>query len=99
MIMMPYTELVHRCSSQVMQTSDTPQGITGPPGDGQPWPRLWWCVSGLLSFLPVHAAGEPLPAERPNPRDGNAPTACLAPATVLRSCRKRAYAPLWLVLE
>ena len=32
-------------------------GITGPPLDGQPWPRLWWCVSGLLSFLPVHAAG------------------------------------------
>ena len=32
-------------------------GITGPPQDGQPWPRLWWCVSGLLSFLPVHAAG------------------------------------------
>jgi tetratricopeptide (TPR) repeat protein len=31
--------------------------ITGPPRDGQPWPRLWWCVSGLLSFLPVHAAG------------------------------------------
>jgi CHAT domain-containing protein len=21
------------------------------------WQRLWWCVSGLLSFLPVHAAG------------------------------------------
>jgi hypothetical protein len=32
-------------------------GITGPPGEGEPWPRLWWCVSGLLSFLPVHAAG------------------------------------------
>jgi hypothetical protein len=32
-------------------------GITGPPRDGQPWPRIWWCVSGLLSFLPVHAAG------------------------------------------
>jgi tetratricopeptide (TPR) repeat protein len=32
-------------------------GINGPPADGQPWPRLWWCVSGLLSFLPVHAAG------------------------------------------
>jgi protein involved in temperature-dependent protein secretion len=32
-------------------------GITGPPRDGLPWPRLWWCVSGLLSFLPVHAAG------------------------------------------
>jgi hypothetical protein len=32
-------------------------GIGGPPAGGQPWPRLWWCVSGLLSFLPVHAAG------------------------------------------
>jgi CHAT domain-containing protein len=32
-------------------------GITGPPRDGEPWPRLWWCASGLLSFLPLHAAG------------------------------------------
>jgi CHAT domain-containing protein len=32
-------------------------GITGPPRQGEPWPRLWWCVSGLLSFLPLHAAG------------------------------------------
>ena len=32
-------------------------GITGPPRQGEPWPRLWWCVSGLLSFLPMHAAG------------------------------------------
>jgi tetratricopeptide (TPR) repeat protein len=32
-------------------------GITGPPEAGTPWPRLWWCVSGLLSFLPLHAAG------------------------------------------
>ncbi|MEU9869655.1 CHAT domain-containing protein [Actinomadura sp. NPDC048021] len=32
-------------------------GIGGPPQDGAPWPRLWWCLSGLLSFLPVHAAG------------------------------------------
>ncbi|MEV0665768.1 CHAT domain-containing protein [Actinomadura luteofluorescens] len=32
-------------------------GIGGPPRDGEPWPRLWWCLSGLLSFLPVHAAG------------------------------------------
>jgi CHAT domain len=31
--------------------------ITGQPGDGQPWPRIWWCPSGLLSFLPLHAAG------------------------------------------
>jgi tetratricopeptide (TPR) repeat protein len=32
-------------------------GITGPPGHGKSWPRLWWCVHGLLSFLPLHAAG------------------------------------------
>ncbi|WP_232794151.1 MULTISPECIES: CHAT domain-containing tetratricopeptide repeat protein [Pseudofrankia] len=32
-------------------------GIVGPPGDGGRWPRLWWCTSDLLSFLPVHAAG------------------------------------------
>jgi CHAT domain len=32
-------------------------GVTGPPGQGEEWPRVWWCVSGLLSFLPLHAAG------------------------------------------
>jgi hypothetical protein len=32
-------------------------GIDGPPGGGERWPRVWWCTSGLLSFLPVHAAG------------------------------------------
>jgi tetratricopeptide (TPR) repeat protein len=32
-------------------------GITGTPERGKPWPRIWWCVSGLLSFLPLHAAG------------------------------------------
>jgi tetratricopeptide (TPR) repeat protein len=31
--------------------------ITSPPAGGKPTRRLWWCVSGLLSFLPVHAAG------------------------------------------
>lgn len=32
-------------------------GITGPPAHDAPWPRVWWCPSGLLSFLPLHAAG------------------------------------------
>ena len=31
--------------------------ITGPPPAGGRWPRLWWCVPGLLSILPLHAAG------------------------------------------
>jgi tetratricopeptide (TPR) repeat protein len=28
-----------------------------PPAGGVGTPRVWWCASGLLSFLPVHAAG------------------------------------------
>ncbi|MFF3035215.1 CHAT domain-containing protein [Streptomyces rubiginosohelvolus] len=32
-------------------------GLTSVPYEGDPWPRLWWCATGLLSFLPLHAAG------------------------------------------
>ncbi|APS18346.1 hypothetical protein TK78_04810 [Streptomyces sp. Tue 6075] len=32
-------------------------GLTSVPHEGDPWPRLWWCATGLLSFLPLHAAG------------------------------------------
>jgi len=32
-------------------------GLTGRPGAGKAWPRIWWSPSGLLSFLPLHAAG------------------------------------------
>ncbi|GII88854.1 CHAT domain-containing protein [Sphaerisporangium siamense] len=28
-----------------------------PPAAGQPWPRVWWAPGGLLSLLPIHAAG------------------------------------------
>jgi CHAT domain len=28
-----------------------------PPVPGRPWPRVWWAPGGLLSLLPVHAAG------------------------------------------
>lgn len=30
--------------------------ITGPPAPDQPWPRMWWVPTGLLSLLPLHAA-------------------------------------------
>ncbi|WP_406388824.1 CHAT domain-containing protein [Streptomyces sp. NBC_00211] len=33
-------------------------GLTGTPQSG-PWPRLWWCPVGFLSYLPWHAAGPP----------------------------------------
>ncbi|MFF5225065.1 CHAT domain-containing protein [Dactylosporangium sp. NPDC000521] len=26
--------------------------------DGRPWPRLWWCPSGQLQLVPIHAAGK-----------------------------------------
>ena len=32
-------------------------GYQAPPPPGQRWPRLWWVPGGLLSLLPVHAAG------------------------------------------
>lgn len=32
-------------------------GLASPPPPGQPWPRLWWCPTGLLTLLPLHAAG------------------------------------------
>jgi tetratricopeptide (TPR) repeat protein len=27
------------------------------PTAGQPWPRVWWCPTGPLTILPLHAAG------------------------------------------
>lgn len=36
------------------------------PGLGEPWPRVWWSPTGMLSLLPLHAAG--YHAERGSPR-------------------------------
>ncbi|MET9412369.1 CHAT domain-containing protein [Streptomyces sp. NPDC002935] len=35
----------------------TAVGLVDPPLPGQPWPHLWWCPTGLLTLLPLHAAG------------------------------------------
>jgi hypothetical protein len=35
----------------------TTLGYLGSPAPGQPWPRLWWCPTWLLTLLPLHAAG------------------------------------------
>jgi tetratricopeptide (TPR) repeat protein len=32
-------------------------GICGPPPDTLDWPRLWWCPTGAMAYLPLHAAG------------------------------------------
>lgn len=34
----------------------TTLGFDGPPPPDRPWPRLWWCPTGTLSLLPLHAA-------------------------------------------
>jgi tetratricopeptide (TPR) repeat protein len=31
--------------------------LRAPPDGDDAWPRLWWCPTGLLAFLPLHAAG------------------------------------------
>jgi hypothetical protein len=31
--------------------------LVSAPQPGQSWPRLWWCPTGLLTLLPLHAAG------------------------------------------
>jgi hypothetical protein len=33
-------------------------GFDRTPADGEVWPRLWWCPTGLLTLLPLHAAGD-----------------------------------------
>lgn len=32
-------------------------GYTATPAGAAPWPRVWWCPSGALTLLPIHAAG------------------------------------------
>lgn len=32
-------------------------GYSKTPATGSTWPKVWWCPNGLLSFLPIHAAG------------------------------------------
>jgi tetratricopeptide (TPR) repeat protein len=38
------------------------------PGPGLDWPRVWWVPGGLLSLLPIHAAGR-----HANPPDPDSP--------------------------
>ncbi|MFE5603134.1 CHAT domain-containing protein [Streptomyces coelicoflavus] len=32
-------------------------GHTGPPPEGGRWSRVWWCPVGVVTMLPLHAAG------------------------------------------
>jgi hypothetical protein len=46
-------------------------GFTETPADDA-WPRLWWCPTGLLAALPLHAAG--LPGDGPSVLDRVVPS-------------------------
>jgi hypothetical protein len=43
-------------------------GLTSRPAADQPWPRIWWCPTGLLSLLPLHAAGYHATHRDPTPQ-------------------------------
>lgn len=49
-------------------------GFTGEPSPVQLWPRVWWAPGGLLSLLPLHAAGHHSEPLRADLRDGEPPT-------------------------
>jgi tetratricopeptide (TPR) repeat protein len=42
----------------------TELGHDHPPDPGQVWPRIWWCPTGPLALLPLHAAGYHDPGHR-----------------------------------
>ncbi|MET9434945.1 CHAT domain-containing protein [Streptomyces sp. NPDC006551] len=44
-------------------------GLRTTPIDDEPWTRLWWCPTGWLSFLPLHAAGRVRPGSAENVMD------------------------------
>ncbi|MEU2718038.1 CHAT domain-containing protein [Streptomyces sp. NPDC007205] len=46
----------------------TALGFTDPPAPGQHWPRLWWCPTGPLTILPLHAAGHHTRTDREHGR-------------------------------
>lgn len=41
-------------------------GYNDMPCEGSIWPRIWWCPTGIISFLPVHAAGYHNDTQTPN---------------------------------
>ena len=56
-------------------------GHTTTPDIGSPWPRVWWCPTGPLTVLPVHAAGH-----HPRLRTAAARSNRSVPDRVISSC-------------
>ncbi|MEU9351208.1 CHAT domain-containing protein [Streptomyces griseoloalbus] len=45
--------------------------LTDPVPPYGPWTRLWWCPTGLLALLPLHAAGRPADPGSDRPLSGD----------------------------
>lgn len=56
-------------------------GHTSPPEPGTAWPRIWWCPTGRLTLLPLHAAGHHHRHHRP----GNPASTDTVPDRVISS--------------
>ncbi|MGW6708160.1 CHAT domain-containing protein [Streptomyces sp. NPDC054956] len=50
-------------------------GFMDEPSSGMPWPRIWWAPGGLLSLLPLHAAGHHSGRPKAGPTIGERRTA------------------------
>ncbi|MFI6035052.1 CHAT domain-containing protein [Streptomyces sp. NPDC051315] len=46
-------------------------GLTSPVSAHGSWPRLWWCPTGPLALLPLHAAGRAADPGSDRPRAGD----------------------------
>jgi tetratricopeptide (TPR) repeat protein len=53
----PFHDVLHWLWDALAQPVLDHLGITDAAQPGQPWPRVWWMPTGLLAFLPIHAAG------------------------------------------
>ncbi|MFI5916000.1 CHAT domain-containing protein [Dactylosporangium sp. NPDC051541] len=67
-------------------------GYGAPPADLHRWPRVWWCPTGPLSALPLHAAGS-YPASASDAAPGAVPDRVISSYTPTLDALLRARAP------
>ena len=66
-------------------------GHTGPPVPGTKWPRIWWCPTGPLTMLPLHAAEHhPAAADMPSSSSQSVPARVISSYTPTLAALQRA---------
>lgn len=69
-------------------------GYDAPPSAGVQWPRVWWVPDGLLSMLPLHAAGYHMSHDRAGPHDSVLDRVISSYAPTIRALRHARQRPL-----